>query len=384
MATIFFHGYPCLFQGAKLIEVMARQSLIHNNRGIALIITLMVITLLVAVTFELNRQMRAAVTDSAISRDRLTLMHMISSGASVAQAVLIQDKNTTEIDSIQENWADPEKLNEYISQLPFDEGEVVIYISDELSRIQVNALVAYPQGKEFNAAQRDLWYRFIAMLLTQVEEEDNFMQEIIEPNAIINPIKDWLDFDDGDAITGLNGAENDYYRALDPPYGCRNGPIRHIEELMRIKGITPELFMHLDEEVSGISQFVTVHGAVAAEAKFKFPGNININTAELPVVAALLPPEFMFLAPEICDFRIEKTDDLYVNDLSSPTWYKNVPGCAEIEISEELITVKSDLFRIECMARLNDMFMSATLIVSREKDEETGKWFCRVLQWTLD
>ena len=355
-----------------------------NNRGIALIITLMVITLLVAVTFELNRQMRSAVTDSAMSRDRLTLLHMIASGVEAAQAVLIQDKNTTEIDSLQENWANPEKLNEYIAQVPFDDGEMTIYISDELSRIQVNALVAYPQGKEFNAAQRDLWYRFIALLLSQSSEEDDFMKDIIEPNAIINPIKDWLDFDDGDAITGLTGAENDYYQSLDPPYSCRNGSIRHIQELMRIKGITPELFMHVDEEVSGISQFVTVYGAVAAENKFSFPGKININTAELPVVAALLPPEFLFLAPEICDFRIEKADNLYLNDLSSPTWYKNVPGCSEIEISEELITTSSDLFRIQCAARLNDMSMSSTVIVFREKESESGKWFCRVLHWAYD
>ncbi len=358
--------------------------LMNNNRGIALIITLMVITLLVAVTFELNRQIRAAVTDAAHSRDRLTLLHMISSGVEAAQSVLIQDKNNTEIDSIQENWADPEKLNEYISQLSFDGGEMVVFITDELSRIQVNGLVTYPQGKEFNEAQRDLWYRFIALLLSQVEEESDFMDDIIEPNAIVNPLKDWLDFEDGDAITGLSGAENDYYQSLDPPYSCRNGPIRHIRELMRIKGITPELFMFVDEEVSGISQFVTVHGADASETGFTFPGKININTAELPVVAALLPPEFMFLAPEICDFRMEKADEMYVNDLSSPTWYKNVPGMADVEINETLITTQSDLFRIECSARLNDMAMSATAIVLREKETETGKWFCRVLQWTYD
>jgi general secretion pathway protein K len=356
----------------------------NNNRGIALIITLMVITLLVAVTFELNRQIRAAVVDAAHSRDRLSLQHMISSGVEVAEAVLIEDKNNTEIDSVQENWADTEKLNEYVSQLSFDDGEMVVHITDELSRIQVNALVTYPQGKEFNDAQRDLWYRFMALLLTQAEDKEDFMKEIIEPNAIINPIKDWLDFDDGDGITGLSGAENDYYQSLDPPYSCRNGPIRHIRELMRIKGITPELFMFVDEEVSGISQFVTVHGAEASETSFTFPGKININTADLPVIAALLPPEYTFLASEIHEFRIEQTNGLYVNDLSSPTWYKNVPGGAELEISEALITTRSDLFRIECSARLNDMTMSATVIVLREKERETEKWFCRVLQWTWD
>ena len=45
----------------------------QNNKGIALIITLTVITLLVTVTFELNRQLQASVENSAIIRDRLIL-----------------------------------------------------------------------------------------------------------------------------------------------------------------------------------------------------------------------------------------------------------------------------------------------------------------------
>ncbi|MCU0599614.1 MAG: type II secretion system protein GspK [Desulfobacterales bacterium] len=356
-----------------------------NERGIALIITLTVITLLVSVTFELNRQMRNTVTESAISRNRMTLLHMISSGVQVAEAMLIKDRTDTEIDSVQEDWANPDKIKEYLAQTSFEDGNIDLMISDELGRIQVNALVAFPDGKDYKPAQRDFWYRFVGTLLMEQQmEETSPFKDISDPGELINPIKDWMDSGDNDTLTGLNSAESDYYEALTPSYPCRNGPFRHVDELMLVKGITPEIFKSAQDKLSGISNYITVYGAAKSDKKFVFDGKININTAELPVVAALLPIEQMFLAPEICDFRIESANDQFIHDLSNPAWYKEVPGCSDLEINPDLITNKSDIFRIQCAGVLQDTKMAATVIVQREKNEETGKWYCRVLNWSYE
>ncbi len=48
---------------------------------------------------------------------------------------------------------------------------------------------------------------------------------------IINSLKDWLDSGDDDAITGLSGAESDYYEGLEPPYSCKNGPMDNLGEV---------------------------------------------------------------------------------------------------------------------------------------------------------
>ena len=56
---------------------------------------------------------------------------------------------------------------------------------------------------------------------------------------IVDSILDWRDTDD---TTLLNGAESDYYLGLSPPYMPKNGPIDDLEELLRIKGITPEIY----------------------------------------------------------------------------------------------------------------------------------------------
>jgi len=373
-----------LFSGKSLNSAMGNLPL-RNNRGIALIITLSVIAILVTITFELNRQLQASVVNAAMVRDQAVISHMIASGVEIAEAMLIKDKAFFDMDTVQEDWANPDKIAAYLSQVPFDAGEIGLYISDELARIQVNALVKFPEGREFNTPQRDLWFRFMALLLAQqesLEENAALLEEIDDPSAIVNPIKDWLDSGDNDAITGLNGAENEYYKDLDPPYTARNGPLRNLEELIRIKGITPELFSAADAQVMGISNYMTVHGISKLNDKFTYAGKININTAELPVLAVLLPIGQEFLATEIYNYRIETANGQFVYDLAGPTWYKEVPGCGDVDIDAELITTQSDIFRIECFAALGDIRKTALVIVLREKNEESGKWYCKVLNWT--
>ena len=350
-----------------------------NNRGIALLVTLTVITVLVAATLEMNRKMRSTVISTATSRDRMTLSQMASSGIHAAKAILIKDKNDSNSDSLQEDWADPEKISEILQDLPFDDGKVVLKINDELGKIQINSLVIFPEGRDFNEPQRLLWDRFSNFLIYQ-----NELFEDIEPETIINSVKDWLDSGDDEAITGLNGAESDYYQDLDPPYDCRNGPFTHLNELALVRGMSPELFQG-SGEMPGLSSFITIHGLTrSGNETFTYGGKININTAELPVIAALLPLGNEDLAQAVVDYRQETSGTEYIHDLSSATWYKKMPGLSDIEIDPDLIATSSNLFRIESIAILHDSKMKITAIVKREQDKETGKWGCKVLRWETE
>jgi general secretion pathway protein K len=131
-----------------------------------------------------------------------------------------------------------------------------------------------------------------------------------------------------------------------------------------------------------MSRYVTVNGMTdGGGSTINFSGKININTAELPVLTALLPEENQDLAQAIFDYRLEKSGSVYTHDLSGKTWYKQVPGAGDIKINPELITTQSDIFKIETSAMLHDMKMSVTVVVHRLADPETGKFFCRVLSW---
>ena len=67
------------------------RDLIRNNRGIALLLTVSVTTILVAVVLEYNRQARVTLISTAAMRNSITLYQMTASGIHLAMAMLIKD-----------------------------------------------------------------------------------------------------------------------------------------------------------------------------------------------------------------------------------------------------------------------------------------------------
>ncbi len=240
----------------------------------ALLIPLAVGAVGVAAAREINRRARSDAVSTAAARDRLVVSQMAASGVHLAMALLVKDRLDTVSDSVQESWARPEAMREYLAGFAFDAGELSVEITDERSRIQVNALVAYPQGRQVNPGQYRIWTRFARQLAAGVE-----LAGAADPLAIVDSLVDWLDRGDDGAVTGLGGAESDYYQALTPPDACRNGPIPHLGELARVKGVSPELLASVGG-VEGVSRYLSVFGSTPAAPGPAYDGRININTAD--------------------------------------------------------------------------------------------------------
>ena len=145
------------------------KAVLKDHRGIALLLTVGITALLVTAALELHRRVRATLISTALTRDRFVLSEMATSGVHAAMAVLIKDKKESNSDSLQENWANPEKLKEIVAAVPFEEGDLTVRISDELGRIQINALVASDGGRDFNESQRLVWERFLNWMKTRHE-----------------------------------------------------------------------------------------------------------------------------------------------------------------------------------------------------------------------
>jgi general secretion pathway protein K len=351
----------------------------RNNRGIALLITISVTTILVAAALEYNRRARFAVISTAAARDRLTLSYMASSGVQIAMALLAKDKAESNFDSLAEDWAVPEKIEELLQEISFETGKLSVAITDELSKIQVNALVQFPDSRQFNGSQVTLWDRFLRYIRGEEELDDES-----DPVAIVNSVKDWLDSGDDDATTGLSGAESSYYEDLDPPYTSRNGPVQDLNDLLMIKGITPQIY-NGTPEAPGLANFMTVHGmTLGAGTAFNWPGRININTADAPVLAALLGLENQELAQAIVEYRQAAAEDEDSHDFSNPRWYKEIAGFGDVAINANLVTIASDVFHIKSEASLNLTKSSIVAVVQRVQSPESGKWTCKVLSWKTE
>ncbi len=351
-------------------------TIIKNNQGVALLITLAVITLLIAVGLEINRKVRDYVSITYTSRNQIALTQLAASGTQVAMAMLIKDRQASESDSLLEDWADPEEIALVLADLPFENGQVSIKISDELSRIQLNALVQYPERRHFNVQQQAIWDQLLRAVIAL---HDDF--EEIDPPTIINSAKDWIDSGDDDATTGLTGAESDYYEGLDPPYASRNGPFLHTSELAFVRGVSTRLLFGT-ADIPGISDQVTVFGLTGDKnGKAVYNGRINLNTANTWVLAAMLPVEYTDRAGAIDEYRQLLIEADNVEAFQDRNWYKEAPGCSDVEINPELITTSSDLFRIEVSAALNENSLITETIIQREKQKKTGKWICKTLRW---
>ena len=102
-------------------------------------------------------------------------------------------------------------------------------LEDESARLNLNALMVVDQVGEGYA-------RNMLMTLPGMTE------------SIADAILDWLDEDDEPREYGV---ERDYYASLNPPYAPKNGPFETIEELLRVKDVTPELLFGIDVNRNG-------------------------------------------------------------------------------------------------------------------------------------
>ena len=104
-----------------------------------------------------------------------------------------------------------------------------------------------------------------------------------DADMLTDAIEDWRDPDD---FRRPNGAESDDYLLLRQPYYAKNGPFDVPEELLLVRGVTPEIYYGRKGltpdgervEYFGLGKYFTVFSTV---------NRINVNSAPVPVLAAI-------------------------------------------------------------------------------------------------
>lgn len=318
-----------------------------NRRGVALILVLLVISIITALTVQLNRDTRSGAYEAANLGDGIRLLYIAESGFHVGEAILLADKNA--FDALTELWAHTEMIS-HQSERFFDNGSFRLTIEDEAGKIAVNRLVS---GNAYNPLIRDLLIRLLTGPYFRLERGKAL--------ELIEAIKDWIDADD--AVTG-GGAEKAFYSALERPYAAKNAPLDCIEELLMVKGISLDLFYGRGDS-PGLSRCLTVFG----------DGRININTAPKYVLRAL--------AEEMTDDDVERLDRYRRdegNNLGYPLWYQKLPRAARINIPANLITVQSAIFRVTAVGLQGRVAERITGVVKRE----AGRRNVSLLSWKVE
>ncbi len=217
-----------------------------RRRGMVLIIVLIVVALLSLGAYSFSDLMLTHHEAAQLSGTQLQTRLLVDSGVDFAKAFLAQDKATrTDAGGIFENPdmfrartvledENPELRGSFTILSPNldDEGNLggVRYgFENESTRLNLSTLMTLETlpgtGKN------------LLMALPEMTEE------------IADAILDWLDEDDEARELG---AEVAHYSGLSPPYAPKNGPMETVEELLLVRGVTPQLLFGMDTNRNGM------------------------------------------------------------------------------------------------------------------------------------
>ena len=338
---------------------MAHHSL-HNDKGMALLLTISLVSILAVVTLQFNRNMRQEYIVSAGLKNSVLLGEIAQSGIVIARQILMLDQEENSFDSLYDSWA--LLADEEFGEL-FESGHLGLTVLDESAKFQVNAMVTRKREgqkpKSTKESNKQMQHENdVRNVLWRLLRAEPFLVEDGQAREIIDSLIDWIDSGDGNGEEEY-GAEESYYQSLNPPYSCKNGPIDSIEELLLVKGFTHEL-LYGTKEKPPLAPLLTPLGD---------DGEININSAELPLLQAIALGLDKNSAENMISFREEEKNKAQLGD---PEWYRSAPtfpGDIADKIKEQnLVTVASTFFTISATAELNEQQKTVTAAVERTDD----------------
>lgn len=308
-----------------------------SSRGSALIMVIWVLGFLSVFTVVVNRQASQQLFMGRWIKERVILGAV--SKAAVERAIVELEQDKIEIyDAFNETWG---SNKDAFREIQFGAGTYSVVCDQDLGHDPEKTLrygVCDESGRvNLNKAGQDTLKNLFMAAIEKIEEK----KAISLAQAVI----DWRDPDDA-ALE--QGAESSSYRGLRNPYVPRNAPFESVEELSLVRGIDAAIY-------EKVKNYVTVYTG---------EGKVNFNTAPESVLRALGLSET--LAKRVVAFRLGDDeiagteDDRIFEAPESITPALSLAGnfspedFAQISnaIAQELVSVKSDVFRIYALSRL--------------------------------
>lgn len=270
--------------------------LARSQRGVALVTALLVVAIatVAAVAMATRQQLDVRRTGSLLHGEQAWAY--VIGAENWAKVVLRRDANESQIDTLAEDWSTQPPVS-------FVEGGSIIgRLIDMQGRFNVNNLV---QGGAPNEAAITFYKR----LLRRLELDEGLADALV----------DWIDADID--VRFPDGAEDEAYLLLDPPYRAGNQPMADVSELRLVKGYDTDAVAKLLPHVVALP----------------YPTPLNINTADATLLSAVAE-------------NLSLTDGQNLVDARGDSGYESV---AEFEqesvlkdqpVASDQLDVKSDWF----------------------------------------
>jgi general secretion pathway protein K len=297
----------------------------NNERGVALLLALLVLALLVALILEFDAEARRELREAAAFRDGLKATLLGRAAVQAARAILQHDtrlerQQGSAYDGLKDVWATP------ITNYQLGDGTISAGMTDERGKLNLNDLANLSDAK---------------VRQTRILKLQRLFDLIQVDPRLVQAIADWVDADEA---AEPNGAESSYYQTLRPPYRAANGPMQTISDLYLIKGFT-------EETIQRVMPYVTVYPSTG-------DGWINLNTADPLVLQSLDPRMTTALAQSIVQARPFRT----IQDADRVSGFE--PLAKELRLTSAY-QIRSDYFSVRISVRVQDVTKIAKAVLRR-------------------
>ena len=353
----------------------------------ALMVVLWILAFLGVVFTAFTFSMRTELAAAGNFREKAETQSLAEAGIYRAAAEIINAErnvppDSTLYDALDERWHSNPGAYENV---PLGRGTYWVTVSDEESKIPLNGAT--------DAVLRRLFAH-------------SGVKDGRVVSVIVDSIQDWRD---PDKLHRLNGAEDDYYLSLPIPYRAKNGNFETIDELLLVKGVTPEILYgnvaspdrravleaqppwerQLEPgEYLGVARHLSVFGM----------GRVNVNTAPAEVLMALgltASEAGLALARRAeAPFKsvVQLTTLLVSTGGTGRQGFEVVaagqPGAAPPEQVmndlQQIGTTVSRNFHVEAMGRLNGSRLGSRIVAVLGNEGAPGRPKLSIRLWSVD
>ena len=241
-----------------------------NQNGVALMVVLWVLVLLIALATEFAFSMKSEVNTTRNYKEDIQAYHLAKAGIQMAMAEILypstfhashQDFGLVMGVSSKESERRSTKLdktayrNSIGHKIKLGSGLITYSLQDENSKIPINKITRNTLVKVLTSAGVD---------------------SKAKKDVIADSILDWMDSDKNHR---LNGAENDFYQNLTPPYFAKNAPIENLDELSKIRGIDEKILYGTNQR-KGLINFFTTYNVKSVNPNTASPEILSIIFSE--------------------------------------------------------------------------------------------------------
>ncbi len=290
-----------------------------DRNGMALVLTLLVVSLLTVVVLDFLRESRVRSALAAVYRDETKALFAARSGQETAKLILLEDaKSNISRDALTEEWA------QTAIPVPIDDNYAFVSIRDESGKVNVNHLTT---SKGYPDERWDGIFRRLLKLLD------------LDP-GLAGAVVDWIDANQ--EVSG-EGAEDGYYMSLKKPYHVKNAKFDSVDELLLVKGFSPKIMAKLRPHITVWSS-----------------EKININTATPLTLMALDDAMTEEMVKGIIRMR-EKSP------FTKREQIKRVPGVDAVYANIALaIDTRSDYFSVDSTSTIGETTKTVLAVYKRK------------------